>query len=158
VHHLNSRSASYWTATAITAFVFLTGGGAYLFRADEPLRGMAELGYPAYFVTILGIWKLLGGLAILAPRSPRLKEWAYAGIAFDLTGAAFSHVGTGHSAVKVAVPILLLGIAGASWALRPASRILIADSRCPAVASAGRVYRGRMSSRSTTMEAPPIFG
>jgi hypothetical protein len=83
---------------------------------------MAELGYPAYFVTILGIWKVLGGLAILAPRRPLLKEWAYAGIAFDLTGAAFSHAAVGQPMVKVIVPLVLLGIAVASWALRPASR------------------------------------
>jgi len=93
-------------------------------RADEPLRGMAALGYPAYFVTILGAWKLLGGLALLAPRLPRLKEWAYAGIAFDLTGAAFSHAAVGHPAAKVIAPLVILGLAAASWALRPASRRL----------------------------------
>lgn len=121
---MNARSAGYWTTTTLIALAFLSGGAAYLFRADVPLRGMAELGYPAYFVTILGIWKVLGGLAILAPRLPRLKEWAYAGIAFDLTGAAFSHAAVGQPAVKVIVPLVLLGIAAASWALRPASRRL----------------------------------
>lgn len=121
---MNARSAGYWTTTASTALVFLTGGAAYLSRADVPVRGMAELGYPAYFVTILGTWKVLGGLAILAPRLPRLKEWAYAGIAFDLTGAALSHAAMGHPTVKVIVPLVLLGIAAASWALRPASRVL----------------------------------
>ena len=88
---MNALSAAYWTTTTLTALAFLTGGAAYLSGADVPVRGMAALGYPAYFVTILGTWKVLGGLAILAPRLPRLKEWAYAGIAFDLTGAAFSH-------------------------------------------------------------------
>jgi hypothetical protein len=80
---------------------------------------MAELGYPAYFVTILGIAKLLGGTAILAPRFPRLKEWAYAGIAFDLLGASASHAAVGHPAAKVVVPLVLCGIAAASWALLP---------------------------------------
>jgi hypothetical protein len=121
---MSARTASYWTTTALIAFAFLTGGMAYLSRADFAVGGMAELGYPAYFVTILGAWKLLGGLAILAPRLPRVKEWAYAGIAFDLTGAAFSHLAVGHPAVKVIVPLVLLGIAAASWALRPASRVL----------------------------------
>ena len=116
------RRAGYWTATTLTGLIFLTGGAAYLSRAEVPLRGMAELGYPAYFVTILGAWKVLGGLAILAPGLPRLKEWAYAGIAFDLTGAAFSHCAIGHPAVKVTVPLAFLAIAAASWALRPASR------------------------------------
>jgi len=117
---MNARTASYWTTTALTAFAFLTGGMAYLSRADFAVGGMAELGYPAYFVTILG------GLAILASQLPRVKEWAYAGIAFDLTGAAFSHLAVGHPAVKVTVPFVLLGIAAASWALRPASRVLAA--------------------------------
>ena len=85
---------------------------------------MAALGYPAYFVTILGARKLLGGLALLAPRLPRLKEWAYAGIAFDLTGAAFSHAAVAHPAAKVIAPLVILGLAAASWALRPASRRL----------------------------------
>jgi uncharacterized membrane protein YphA (DoxX/SURF4 family) len=121
---MNARAAGYWTTTTLVALAFLTGGAAYLARADEPVRGMAALGYPAYFVTILGAWKLLGGLALLAPRLPRLKEWAYAGIAFDLTGAAFSHVAVGHPAAKAIVPLAILGIAAGSWALRPASRRL----------------------------------
>jgi uncharacterized membrane protein YphA (DoxX/SURF4 family) len=121
---MNARAAGYWTTTTLVALAFLTGGAAYLARADEPVRGMAALGYPAYFVTILGAWKLLGGLALLAPRLPRLKEWAYAGIAFDLTGAAFSHVAVGHPAAKAIVPLAILGIATGSWALRPASRRL----------------------------------
>ena len=121
---MNARAAGYWTTTTLVALAFLTGGAAYLARADEPLRGMAALGYPAYFVTILGAWKLLGGLALLAPRLPRLKEWAYAGIAFDLTGAAFSHAAVAHPAAKVIAPLVILGIAAGSWALRPASRRL----------------------------------
>jgi uncharacterized membrane protein YphA (DoxX/SURF4 family) len=121
---MNARAAGYWTTTTLVALAFLTGGAAYLARADEPVRGMAALGYPAYFVTILGAWKLLGGLALLAPRLPRLKEWAYAGIAFDLTGAAFSHAAVAHPAAKVIAPLVILGIAAGSWALRPASRRL----------------------------------
>ena len=99
---MNARTAAYWTTTTLLAFALLSGGAAYLLRAEEPLRGMAELGYPAYFVILLGIWKVLGGLAILAPRLPLLKEWAYAGIAFELSGAAVSHFAMGHPAAKVA--------------------------------------------------------
>jgi len=124
---MNARNAGYWTTTTITALAFLTGGAAYLYRVDETVAGMAELGYPAYFVTLLGAWKLLGGLAILAPRLGRLKEWAYAGIAFDLTGAAFSHAAVGHGAGKLIAPLVMLAIAAASWALRPASRRLGAE-------------------------------
>lgn len=134
---MNACSAVYWTTTPLIALAFLSGGAAYLSGAEAPLRGMAELGYPAYFVTILGVWKVLGGLAILVPRFPRLKEWAYAGITFDLTGAAYSHASMGHPAVKVIVPLVLLGLAAASWSLRPASRKLGAAAGEPVPARAG---------------------
>jgi hypothetical protein len=88
------------------------------------VQGVTALGYPVYFLTILGFWKAMGGLAILAPRLPLLKEWAYAGIAFDFTGAAWSHVAVGDPAPKAIVPLVLLLIAVASWALRPPSRRL----------------------------------
>jgi hypothetical protein len=90
---------------------------------------MAALGYPGYFVTILGMWKVLGGLAILAPRLARLKEWAYAGIAFDLTGAAFSHAAMGDPVAKVIVPLVLLGFAAASSALRRDGRAVVGEDR-----------------------------
>ena len=96
-----------------------------MFHADFAVTGVAALGYSSYFVTLLGVWKVLGGLAILAPRLPRLKEWAYAGIAFDLIGASFSHVAVGNP-VKAIAPLVILGIAAASWALHPAGRILVA--------------------------------
>ena len=121
---MNARNIAYWIATILTAFVFLSGGATYLAGVKEPLEGMAALGYPRYFVTILGVWKVLGGLAILAPRTPRLKEWAYAGITFDLTGAAMSHAAMRDPAWHVAVPLVILVIAAASWALRPPSRVL----------------------------------
>jgi uncharacterized membrane protein YphA (DoxX/SURF4 family) len=134
---MNTRTAAYWTTTALTALFFLTGGAAYLLRVEETVQGMLALGYPSYVVTILGIWKLLGGLAILAPRFPRLKEWAYAGIAFDLTGAALSHAAMGHPAAQVVVPLVLLGIAAASWASRPASRKLGTAPAWPTTAASG---------------------
>jgi hypothetical protein len=121
---VNVRHAVYWTTTILTALSFLSGGAAYLSRIDATVEGMLSLGYPLYFITILGVWKILGSLAILAPRLPHLKEWAYAGIAFDLTGAALSHTAVSNAPVKIAVPLVLLGIAAASWALRPQSRRL----------------------------------
>lgn len=128
----HTRNTAYWTATTLIALAMLSGGTAYMFRAEVPLRGMAELGYPAYFVLLLGIWKVLGGLAILAPRLPLLKEWAYAGIAFNLSGAAVSHAAMGHPTAKVIVPLVLLGIAAASYALRPASRRIGGPAEEPA--------------------------
>src|SRR3954462_15405101 len=111
-----ARDGAYWTTTSLVAFAMLSGGVAYLLRADFALAGMAELGYPLYFVMILGVWKVLGAAAILAPRMPLVKEWAYAGIAFDLTGAAFSHTASGHPPAKLIAPLVLLGLAAASWA------------------------------------------
>ncbi len=90
-------------------------------------EAMVLLGYPLYFFHILGFWKVLGAIAILVPRFPRLKEWAYAGIFFDLTGAAASCVavgGSGPYAFHVLAPLVLAALAIASWALRPASRII----------------------------------
>lgn len=83
------------------------------------------LGYPMYFFAILGFWKLLGAIAILAPRFPRLKEWAYAGIFFDLTGAVASITAVGSYGVyafHILAPLILMGFTGASWGLRPESR------------------------------------
>jgi uncharacterized membrane protein YphA (DoxX/SURF4 family) len=113
------KTIAYWSATVLTALAFFSGGLADLSRGPAMASAMSHLGYPGYFLLILGSWKVLGALAILAPRLPRLKEWAYAGIAFDLTGAALSHASVGDGAAKVLVPLVILGIAAASWALRP---------------------------------------
>src|SRR5262245_26793763 len=121
---MNVRHAVYWTTTILTALSFLSGGVAYLARIDATVGGMLGLGYPLYFITILGAWKVLGSVAILAPRLPLLKEWAYAGIAFDLSGAALSHAVVGNAPVKIVVPLVLLAMAAASWALRPRCRRL----------------------------------
>ncbi|SRR5258706_7181470 len=122
------RTIGYWAATGLLAVAFLAGGAAELTSAPDVVAITLALGYPAYVLTILGIWKVLSVPALLAPRLPRLKEWAYAGVFFDLTGAAASHAFSGDSAAKIATPLVLLLLAGASWALRPASRALPSDS------------------------------
>jgi uncharacterized membrane protein YphA (DoxX/SURF4 family) len=114
----------YWITTILVAFVLLSGGAAYLARVPATVTGMAKLGYPPYFITILGVWKVLGGIVLLAPRLPRLKEWAYAGTVFDLTGASASHLSIGDPTIKVIVPLVITLIAFASWYSRPASRRL----------------------------------
>src|SRR5260221_7420912 len=118
----NPRAIGYWAATGLVAATFLAGGAAELAWPPAAVAGMRALGYPAYFLTILGVWKVLSAPALLAPRLPRLKEWAYAGIFFDLTGAAASHAFSGDSPGKIATPLVLLLVAAASWALRPPSR------------------------------------
>jgi uncharacterized membrane protein YphA (DoxX/SURF4 family) len=83
------------------------------------------LGYPMYFLTILGVWKILGVIAILVPRFPLVKEWAYAGFFFIMTGAVFSHLINGDEAIALFGPTLLLILTAVSWYFRPADRRLI---------------------------------
>lgn len=124
----NRRRIAYWIPTALASAAFAFGGVMDLAHGAEIEQGMAQLGYPAYVLTILGIWKVLGALAIAAPGLPRLKEWAYAGMVFDLTGAAFSHASVGDPAAKIATPLVLLGVVAASWALRPKDRTMAAPA------------------------------
>jgi uncharacterized membrane protein YphA (DoxX/SURF4 family) len=124
----NTKNIVYWTTTVLIAFFIGGGGLAQVAHVKGTVDGFVHiLGYPAYFVTILGVWKVLGPIAILVPRFPRLKEWAYAGIFFDLTGAAASSAavgGYGAYAFHVLVPLFLAALTVASWALRPPSRII----------------------------------
>jgi uncharacterized membrane protein YphA (DoxX/SURF4 family) len=125
---MKARKIGYWVATVVVAFqVCLAGGVAGLLHVKPQVEGLTALGYPAYVLTLIGAWKVLGGVALLAPRYPRLKEWAYAGIAFDLSGAAFSHASVGDPAGKVVVPLVLLAITFASWKLRPVDRTLAGE-------------------------------
>jgi uncharacterized membrane protein YphA (DoxX/SURF4 family) len=119
-----SRLVAYWVTTAIVALILLSGGFFQVIHQTGAVEGITSLGYPTYFVTILGVWKILGGIVLLAPRTPRLKEWAYAGAIFDLTGAALSHAAHDGSVGHVVWPLALAALAVASWALRPESRIV----------------------------------
>ena len=118
------KSISYWVVTVLVAFFVGSGGAAELAGVPGTVQGLVQLGYPAYFATIIGFWKLAGAIAILVPRFPRLKEWAYAGIFFNMTGAAatslFTHSATWHLIVELGIAALTV----ASWALRPPSRRL----------------------------------
>ena len=123
-----AKNIAYWTTTGLVAFFIGSGGVAQLaqFRAN-PHGTVPVLGYPMYFFAILGFWKVLGAIAILVPRFPRLKEWAYAGIFFDLTGAAISCAavgGYGAYAFHVLAPLIIAGLTVTSWALRPESRTI----------------------------------
>ncbi|MBV8572219.1 MAG: DoxX family protein [Acidobacteriaceae bacterium] len=119
------HTLAYWVATALIVFELVLGGVWDVSRAPQ-VRGLIErLGYPPYFLVILGVWKLLGAVALIIPRFPRLKEWAYAGVLFDLTGAVASQVASGLVDVgTMAYPIVMSVVALASWALRPSSRRL----------------------------------
>jgi hypothetical protein len=127
---MKTRMIGYWATTTLIALELLVGGAAdlvhgraLLFVGDPVVEVIAHLGYPVYVLTILGWWKLLGAIVLLAPCLPRLKEWAYAGTFFDLTGAALSFALRGDSADAIA-PLFLAMLAVASWALRPPGRTL----------------------------------
>jgi len=116
----------------------LSGGVAELLQARGTVAGMVARGYPVYFLTIIGAWKMLGTIALLAPGLPRLKEWAYAGIFFNMTGALLSHLASGSAGWHGAVTGTFAALTVISWALRPASRIAGTLTSATRFRSAGR--------------------
>ena len=121
---------AYWTTTALIAletlvggFVDLTHGRTGVVSGPFVVDVLGGLGYPVYVLWILGIWKILGAVTLIVPGFLRLKEWAYAGIVFELSGAAASLTACGRTA-DLAPPLFLLSLALASWALRPPNRTL----------------------------------
>lgn len=117
-----STKITYWIATVWLALGMVSSGVIQLLQLSEEVESMRRLGYPVYFLRILGVWKLLGVLAILLPRRPLLKEWAYAGFFFTASGALVSHAAIADPAVEFIGPALLLLLTVASWWLRPADR------------------------------------
>ena len=92
---MKSNAILYWLVTGIVAIAFVVPGIGNLVHAPQIAGDMARLGYPSYFLNILGTWKILGAIAIMVPGFARIKEWAYAGMIFDLTGAAISRAVSG---------------------------------------------------------------
>ena len=124
---LKLQLIGYWGATVFFAFIMLVLAYGDLSSGPVHVQIAVHEGYPLYLLTILGVWKLLGVIALLVPGFPRLKEWAYAGFFFDLTGAAvsgFVRGGYPDPGTVIWMPIILTLILLASWALRPPSRIL----------------------------------
>ena len=112
----------YWVATIWLSLGMISSAVFQLIRHPEVLKSFGHLGYPFYLLTILGVWKILGVVTILAPGFPRLKEWAYAGFFFAMTGAAISHIVSGDGFGEL-FPSLLLGtLTLVSWYFRPESR------------------------------------
>jgi len=115
----------YWVATLWLALGMLSTGIVQIIKMKEEIDMMKHLGYPAYFLTILGVWKILGVIAILIPKTPLLKEWTYAGFFFAMSGAVFSHLACGDGAKDFFGPVLLLVLIIVSWYFRPEERKLI---------------------------------
>jgi uncharacterized membrane protein YphA (DoxX/SURF4 family) len=116
------RRVVYWTTTILTAISIAPGGAAQLFHARENVEGIVRLGYPVFFLTIIGFWKLLGGIVIVLPRFRLAKEWAYAGIVFDLSGAAASNAVNGMPVWHVVAPLVLMALALVSWKTQDARK------------------------------------
>lgn len=115
----------YWIFTTWLSLGMLSSGIVQLLKMEEEAGMMTHLGYPIYFLTILGIWKILGVVAVLIPKFPLLKEWAYAGFFFIMSGAVFSHLASGDEAKEFFGPVLLLILTVVSWYFRPSGRKII---------------------------------
>ena len=115
----------YWVATLWLALGMTATGIVQILQVKEEVDMMAHLGYPLYFMVILGVWKLLGVIAILIPKFPLLKEWAYAGFFFAMSGAILSHFAKGDEVIAYFGPTLLLVLTVLSWYFRPAYRKVI---------------------------------
>ena len=131
-----TKKIIYWISTIWLASGMAATGVQQLMKvqldgvqAPPGVYGIGQLGYPVYFLTILGVWKILGVIALLVPKLPVLKEWAYAGFFFLLTGAIFSHVATGHGAGDIFPSALLLVLMVISWFSRPDSRKMVVTNQ-----------------------------
>jgi uncharacterized membrane protein len=123
-HGDRKRIIGYWILTALICLPMTLGGVVDMLQAEQALEIIRRLGYPDYFLVMLGVAKLLGVAAVLAPGLRRIKEWAYAGFAFDLVAATVSHAAVGDPIADSIVPAVLFLILAGSYVLRPASRRL----------------------------------
>jgi uncharacterized membrane protein YphA (DoxX/SURF4 family) len=121
---VKAKAIGYWVCTVVIALLFLSGGIMQVMRSPTAVEGITHLGYPVHFAVLLGAWKILGAIAILVPGLALVKEWAYAGIVIDLTGASVAHAVMGDGAGNIVAPLLFTAVVAASWALRPPSRTL----------------------------------
>lgn len=133
---INRNKIIYWISTLWLALGMASTGIAQLLRVESEgavappgVYGIQHLGYPVYFLTILGIWKLLGVVAVLIPRFSLLKEWAYAGFFFVMSGAIFSHIAAGDPAKELLPSLLLLFLTVMSWYFRPVDRKIASADR-----------------------------
>jgi len=122
----------YWISTVWLATGMLATGTLQLFRAKAEgavappgVEGIIHLGYPVYLLTILGVWKILGVVALLVPKYPLLKEWAYAGFFFAMSGAIFSHIAVSDPIKEIIPASILLIMTVLSWYFRPANRKIV---------------------------------
>jgi DoxX-like family len=120
-----SRNIAYWAVTVFLSFGMLLGGSGQLYRASFNVDGIVHLGFPLYVLTIIGLWKILAVVAILIPKYLLLKEWAYAGLFFLLSGGVVSHFASGDTFLQALPVFVFMCLTIASWYLRPDDRKLI---------------------------------
>lgn len=119
----------YWIATIWLALGMLSSGIVQLLKVKSETDFILNLGYPEYFLTILGVSKILGVAILLLPKFPLLKEWVYAGFFFTMTGAVYSHIAFGNPMSDIFPPLLLIVLTLVSWYFRPADRKLILSNQ-----------------------------
>ena len=132
---MSARRIVYGISTGIAVAAFVGSGLANLFHAQHVASDMARLGYAPYFMNVLGTWKVLGAIAIAAPGLSRAKEWAYAGMMFDLTGAAASRIAVADGIGMVLAPLAVAVVVVVSWASRPPARMLASQPDARGVAA-----------------------
>ncbi|MDH6253868.1 hypothetical protein M2347_003595 [Chryseobacterium sp. H1D6B] len=115
----------YWIFTLWMALGMVSTAGVQLLKNKDEIENFTSLGYPIYLMTIIGVWKILGVFAVLIPKYPLLKEWAYAGFFFVMSGAVISHVISDHNLGKILPGLLLLVLTIISWYFRPADRKIV---------------------------------
>ena len=126
---MKTRKIIYWIATAWASLGLLSTAAVQLFNLKTKSDYITHLGYPDYALKIIAIWKILGVVALLIPRFPVLKEWAYAGFFFLMSSAVLSHIAHGDSFKDTFPSLLLLTLIAISWFSRPANRKLVLANR-----------------------------
>jgi uncharacterized membrane protein YphA (DoxX/SURF4 family) len=121
---MNKGKIIYWLFTILLAGLMLLASVPDILRLPDAQAIFAHLGYPAYLLPFLGVAKVLAVIAILVPGFARLKEWAYAGVVFDLAGALYSHLNVGDPASTWLFPLIGLVLAFGSYAFLRKGRAL----------------------------------
>jgi hypothetical protein len=115
----------YWIATVWLSLGMLSTAIVQLSKSEDEVDSITKLGYPVYFLTIIGIWKILGVVVVLIPKFALLKEWAYAGFFFAMSGATISRIASGDPMSAIVPSLLLLVLTIVSWYFRPVDRKLV---------------------------------
>jgi DoxX-like family len=121
---MKNQKIAYWIVTGLLSFGMLLGGTAQILRAKFNVDGIVHLGYPEYVLPILGTWKVLAIFVILMPKYLLIKEWAYAGLFFLLSGGVVSHFASGDGISQTLPVFVFMCLTVASWYLRPVERKL----------------------------------